>query len=254
MKKLLFALPLLLGTILLSSCSDDDGYSLNDYWLTTGTFIETSDYYYVITDEGDKLWPSASNISSSDHDDGDRILVNYTILDAASSDTIYDYYVKVNATSDILTKGLFTFTLETDDAIKDSIGHDPITIKDTWFTDDYLNIEFEYGGGLGIHYISLVKDDEDLTTENGELILELRHNKNDDPYNYVQWGLASFDLTELQEEGMESVNIYIRAIDKNGTYQYNKVLGYEYGPEVAPYMLDTRGFTDDKIQESILIK
>lgn len=254
MKKLWIPLSLLLSALILSSCSDDDGYSLNDYWLTTGTFMATDDYFYIVTDEGDNLWPSASNISADKHDDGERILVNYTILQDATDTTQYDYFVKVNGTSTILTKDLFTFTSETTDAVKDSIGNDAITIKDTWFTDNYLNMEFEYGGGYGIHYISLVKDETDLNTGDGEIILELKHNGNDDPYNYVQWGLASFDLSELQVDGEESVDIFVRALDEEGNYKYNKVLTYEYGVEIAPYSMETRGFSEDKIQDNLQIE
>lgn len=246
--------PVLLSALVLLSCEKDDGYSLNDYWLTTGTFIATSDYFYIITDDGDKLWPSASNINASDHDDGDRVIVNYTILQDAPEDSPYTYYVKVNNTSDILTKNLYTFTAETPEAEKDSIGNDPITIVDTWFTDDYINVEFEYGGGLGIHFVSLVKDESDLTTDDGDIILELKHNDNNDPYNYKQWGIASFDLSELQVAGQESVSIYVRALDKDGNYQYNKVLLYEYGMAIELYNTDSRQLSTNKVFNDIVIK
>lgn len=254
MKKLFLGLSLLIGTLLFLSCSNDDGYSLNDYWLATGTFIKTSDYYYVITDEGDKLWPSASNILAKKHDDGDRILMNYTILDETEEGSKYKYYVKINNTSAILTKGLFTFTSATSETTKDSIGHNPITIKDTWITDDYLTVEFDYGGGSGIHFISLVKDETALNTDNDEIILELRHNANNDSYNYLQWGLASFDLSEIQKDEQESVGIFVRAIDKNGTYQYNKVLNYEYGAAASNYKLASKVFSNRKTADEIRLK
>ncbi|WP_282038634.1 NigD-like protein [Saccharicrinis aurantiacus] len=233
MKKLLFALPLLLGLLSLNSCKDDDdGYSLGDYWLTTGTFMDSGSYYYIITDGGDTLWPSASNIPPNKHEEGDRVFVNYTILADGSEDSGYDYMVKINGTSEILTKPVFNFTEETTEETKDSIGHDPITIVDTWFTDKYLNVEFQYGGGIGIHYINLVKDTENLETPEGQIILELTHNKNGDPNNYLQWSVASFDLTELQEPGQESVDIFVRSMGKEGEYTYNKVLTYEYSPSI----------------------
>ncbi|MCY1718874.1 NigD-like protein [Prolixibacteraceae bacterium Z1-6] len=214
-------------SLFLMSCNDDDGYSLGKYWITTGTVNLTDDYFYVTTDSGDDLWPSASNVSSKNLEDGMRVFVNYTILGDVT-DGSYDYYVKINSLTEILTKPIFNFTEETTEEVKDSIGNDAVSITDTWFTDDYLNVQFEYGGGSRVHYINLVKDTEDLETEDGAIILELKHNKNDDPYNYLQWSVASFDISELQVPGQTSVDVFVRALDKAGEYQYNKVLTYEY--------------------------
>ncbi len=237
MKSLKITMLLALVGLLTFSCSDDDGYSLGDFWVTTGTVFETDDYFYIETDGGDMLWPSASNVSPGSLDDGMRVLVNYTILGDAGDNPSYDYYVKINGVSELLTKPIFNFDETTSEEVRDSIGNDAVTITDTWFTNDYLNVQFEYGGGPGfIHYINLVKDTEDLETENGEIILELKHNKNNDPYNYLQWGIASFDISELQESGQTSVDIFVRSLNKEGNYQYNKVLTYEYGDvEIEPY-------------------
>ncbi len=219
----------LLSIFLLSCNNDDDNYSLGDFWLTTGTVIKTSDHFYVVNDEGEKLWPSASNVDPQFVEDSMRAIVNYTILGDATDNPDFDYYVKINSIKKILTKPVFHFTNETSQAVKDSIGNDAVTITSTWFTGKYLNVQFEYGGGFGyIHYINLVKDDKDPETENGEIILELKHNKNGDPSTYLYWGIASFDLTALQVEGESSVDILVRALGKSGQYEYNKVLTYEY--------------------------
>lgn len=216
-------------SIFIVSCNNDDDYSMGNYWLTTGTVIEIDDYFYIATDDGDNLWPSATNVDPGFVEDSMRVFVNYTILGDANDNEDYDYYVRINSIKEILTKPIFNFTNETSQQVKDSIGNDAVTIVDTWFTGDYLNVQFEYGGGLGfIHFINLVKDTEDLETGNGEIILELKHNKNDDPYNYLQWSVASFDISELQVEGQTSVDIYLRALDKQGEYKYNKVLTYDY--------------------------
>ncbi len=228
MKKLWFMLPLL-AMVFLNSCNDDEGYSLGDYWLASATFMADSNYYYIQTDAGKALFPSATNIPANKHEDGNRILVSYTILQDAPAESKYDYLVKINGTSDILTKGIFSFTAETTQEVKDSIGHNAVTIRDTWFTNDFLNVEFEYGGGSRIHYISLVKDETEALTDDGAVILELKHNTNGDPYNYLQWGIASFDISELQQEGQDSISIFVRALGKNQEYQYNKVLRYDYG-------------------------
>ncbi|MBK3519430.1 NigD1/NigD2 family lipoprotein [Carboxylicivirga marina] len=249
MKKFKYGVFLILLGLLIFSCNDDDGYSVGDFWVTTGTIIETGDYFYVVTDGGDALWPSATNVPPSKLEDGMRVLVNYTILGDADDSEIYDYYVKINGTSELLTKPIFNFDETTSEEVKDSIGNDPITILDTWFTDDYLNVEFQYGGGWSIHYVNLVKDTENLTTEEGEIILELKHNKNDDPYNYLQWGIASFDISELKQAGQNSIDLFVRSLDKEGNYQYNKVLAYEYDQvEIEPY---SKKFSDTPMTEMV---
>lgn len=213
---------------LMISCDKDDGYSLNEYWLTTGTVMKTSDYYYVLTDGDKSLWPSASNVDPELLEDSARVLVNYTILGDAESGDMYDFYVKVNSLQNILTKPVFHFNAETSQEVKDSIGNDPIYINNAWITDDYLTVEFEFGGGYAVHYINLVHDTENAETEKGEIIVELMHNKNGDEYNYKQWGLASFELSKLQKEGADSVNILVRSITSSGEYNYNEVINYDY--------------------------
>lgn len=214
------------------SCKKDDGRSLNDIWISTGTIMKTADYFYIETDGGESLWPSASNVDPDLLEDSLRVLVNFTILDEPENDNEYDYYVKVNALQAILTKPVFEFTSETSEATKDSIGNDPITIISSWFNDKYLSLEFEFGGGGNVlHFINLVHDSINSVTENGEIILELKHNRNNDPYYYKQWGVASFDVSALQIEGQDSVSILLRSLNSDGQYDYNKVVTYFYGDQ-----------------------
>ncbi len=230
MKQLLLLMSMVLGLFVYTSCEeDDDHYSLDKFWLSSGTITKTTDYYYVTTDGGSVLWPAASSVNESYLEDGMRILVNYTILDDGATDDIYDYYVKINDVDEILTKPYFEFTEETPVDIIDSIGNDPIKILDTWFTGDYLNVEFNYGGGVGLHFVNLVYDATNpVVDETGEIILELKHNDNGDPYSYVQWGVASFDISGLQQEDVSELKLLIRSNYPDGEYDYNKVLIYNY--------------------------
>ncbi len=229
MKKLTLLLSLLALTFSLSSCYDE-GHSLDNYYVATATFYETGSYYYIKTDDGHKLWPSASNITPNKHKDGDRIIVDFTILQNAPKDSLnYDYYVKVNMTNSILTKGIFTFSDKTSGAVKDSIGYDAVTIEDYWITNDYLNIQFIYGGGSKAHFINLVQDSTELVNSNGDFILELKHNKNKDLYNYKQWGIASFDISNLQIKDKDEISISLRARGNDNNLNYEKTFTYEYG-------------------------
>ena len=213
-----------------TSCNDDDdSYSLNNFWLSSGTVTKEVGSFYITTDKGKKLWPSATNVSISLLENGMRVLVNYTILGNTNPNSEYDYYVKINDLSQILTKPVFEFTAETPASVVDSIGKDAVTIVDTWFTGNYLNVEFEYGGGGTVHFINLVYDKKNPTTDNGEIILELKHNRNKDQYNYLQWGIASFDVSSFKSEDATKVDFLVRSKGKDGQYNYNKVVSYKYG-------------------------
>lgn len=208
--------------VISTSCSDDDGYSLGDYWLSLATIEGNQDGFVVVTDNGDRLFPSANAVPGFQVEDGMRVWVNYTILGDATGDLTY--YVKINDLHKVLTKGIIELTPEN----ADSIGHDPLTIDGYSFTNQYLNIAFLYGGGGTIHFINLVRDTDNPTTPEGMPILEVMHNKNGDPYNYLRKGLVSFDLSELEEEGQTEITFLLRAIGKSGEYEFEQELTYEY--------------------------
>ncbi len=237
MKKLLLLFGVM-GVLMFTSCNDDDdSYSLNNFWLSSGTVTKEVGSFYVTTDKGKKLWPSASDISPTLLNDGMRVLVNYTILGNTNPNSTYDYNVKINDLSQILTKPVFEFTAETSVAVVDSVGNDAVTIVDAWFTGNYLNVEFEYGGGSTVHFINLVYDQENPKTDNGEFILELKHNKNQDQYNYLLWGIASFDVSSFKLQDATKVDFLIRSKSKDGQYSYNKVVSYKYGTAEAAGLL-----------------
>ena len=115
----------------------------------------------------------------------------------------------------------------------DSIGNDGANIINTWMTTDYdlLNIEFSYEGSpYHTHYINLVIDPENPTDSQGNVILELRHNKKGDIYTRpLLNSVASFDLRSIRREGVHEVGFRLKAknipgmddYDKTGVYKYN---------------------------------
>ena len=67
------------------------------------------------------------------------------------------------------------------------MGHDPVWVyspdEDIWIANNYLNIFFVYKGTSWItHFINIVSDKNNPVDDNGTLVLELRHNRNDAPY------------------------------------------------------------------------
>ena len=109
MKKIVFGI--LVGFLfVLAGCSDDEGYSLSDMWIGFGIFqADEADNYKIVMDNKDVLIPIASNYPpgwGEKLDNGERVLVNYTILGEELDDAgeIESYYVKVNSIEDILMK------------------------------------------------------------------------------------------------------------------------------------------------------
>ncbi len=223
MRKIILAL--IAGFILIGfqGCLDDDGYSLGDYWVTTAT-IEKTDVspYIIVTDNGDRLYPSASNVLHFNTKDGQRVWVNYTILGDATGNA--DYYVKVNDLSEILTKGILQLTPENND----SIGNDPVRVEGYWFTGDYFTIRFAYSGGGTIHYINLVQDVDNPTNEEGLAVLEFRHNRNKDYYNYAMKGTVSFNLDGLKKDDSDAVQFVLKAKNFRDEEDFEKKLTFEY--------------------------
>lgn len=240
MKK--YVIALLSGIIILTyGCLDDnDGYSLNRMWVGFGMIEETNSdpvAYKIKMDNGDVLIPAASDYnhpwyyygsgsSASRLKTGDRILINYTIIgdDADEGGEAETYYIKVNSVMKILLKGILEITPE----IADSIGNDPIIVKDCWISDSLLNFEIKYWGRYEMHFINLVREPGILTAEDQPVELELRHNDNDDARDFPYAAYVSFKLSEIQIPGLDSVQFRVTCTDYNNEiYEFEGV--YHYG-------------------------
>lgn len=227
MKKIFFGI--LVGFLfVLSSCLDDsEGYSLDHYWVGFGIVNyenpEASDFR-ITMDNGDVLLPIATGAHHSGHyhlsdshhhiDNGDRIMVNYTILgeEKNQDNEIEAYYVKINSAKKILTKHILDITPEN----ADSIGNDPVLVKDVWMTDSLLNFKFKYWGSSEVHFINLVKEPGVITPDDQPVELEFRHNSNGDGEDVPFVAYVSFKMNEIQIEGQETVSFVVRATDYEG--------------------------------------
>lgn len=213
---------LFIVSLFISSCSKDKDYSLDNFWVASATiYTDGVKPYLIYTDNGDVLFPSASNINFIPKHK-QRVWLDYTILGDTFGE--FDYYVKVNNISEILTKDITTLT----ESNKDSIGNDPIKIEDLWFADNFLTIQFLYGGGGAIHYINLVRNLDSLKTEDGKPILEFRHNRNNDIYNNALRGWSSFNLKSLEDEKTDSVIFILKSKGVTDSDVFRKELIYKY--------------------------
>lgn len=228
MKKLIFYLSVVFMFSFLAGCDflddDDDGYSLNDAWIGFGLVEKdtVSDVFSIELDNGTVLFPVTNSGWNSQVSDNQRVLVNFTILDEKKDSINTDQYiVRINSLRNILFKGI----LELTPAIEDSIGNDPIHVKDHWLKDNMLNFELQYRGGSKLHFINLVRQPDSTATE--PVILELRHNANDDPDMVNMSAVVTFDLSSLKVEGKDSVSFRVIAKDYQGVdFGYNGVYKY----------------------------
>jgi hypothetical protein len=241
MKKVIFGF--LIGLMLVATgCLDDEGYSVSDMWVGFGMVEQVNSdplEYKIIMDNGDVLVPIASGYAypwyyagNNDHESrlktGDRILVNYTILDDGVNDDgeVDRYFVKINGVEKVLLKGVLDITAEN----QDSIGNDPIIVKDVWMTDSLLNFELKYWGRYMVHYINLVKEPGEPTADDQPIELELRHNDNGDVEDIPYAAYVSFDLEALKIEGLSSVKFRVTGKDYEGElFEYEGE--YNYGED-----------------------
>jgi len=227
MKKLVFIAMVISVFSLFTSCDNDDDYcSQGDIWVGLGLIHKDagSAAYTIAMDDGEILYPAAADTLWPSLKNNDRVLTNFTILgNKENPNHDEQYYVEIYSLKKILYKGILDIT----PAIEDSIGNDPISVRDHWLKNDMLNFELQYFGGSTIHYINLVKQPGEINTENGPVILELRHNTNSDNEQLPLSAIVTFDMTSLKVAGQTSTpyKIIAKGFDGNdfeytGEYKY----------------------------------
>ena len=195
---------LLSATFAFTSCNDD-GYSLDKFWLEVGTIEKTSDQdYRIILDKGPVLYPSVSNVPVRYLENNMRVYADFTILQDANPGSSVDHYVRVNDLQKLLTKPIVPYS----EAISDSLGMDPIELPEYWIANDFITFRFFYAGGAKEHMVNLTKHEE--LTADGKTLLEFRHHAYGDPENKSLYGYVSFPLKELFNEVTDSVQLHIK--------------------------------------------
>lgn len=212
------------------SCSDrEDEDAAKNYLVNFATVVnpkqETS--FNFILDDKTNLRTASSAISYYRPKDGQRVILNYSILSNKPAGSEYKHDIRINDVYEVLTKGIFNITPATDD----SIGNDAIHIERIWVGSDYLNVEFAYPGYNKTHFINLVSDNAKTFTD-GKVHLEFRHNANSDFPNYNKWGYVSFDLKSLKQEGKNSVDLVIHTNEFN-TGKQTYTITYDYAKKQA---------------------
>ena len=223
-----------------SACQDDDDYSLDKFAIEIMTVVPDGDTYYLRRDNGEKLWPFATNCPGY-NSSKTRAQVNYTML----SDSIpgFSHGIKINWIENILTKNISPYRGAENDSI---YGTDPVKIIAMNIGDGYLNIRFAANfGNTGVkHLISLIQDQE----VNTPYALELRHQAYGDNALYAAEGLVAFDLSSLLNTGGQTVELTIKVNTFEGEKSYK--LAYNSDP-ACMYSEPEEVISSDDISKSI---
>jgi hypothetical protein len=198
--------------------------SLGVYEITGEDAID----FQINLDNGNVVIPAETSGYQSEYDDGDRVIVYYS-KHSDETDSIDEQVInsEIHQIDKILTKEVITLT----DEIADSIGNNAIHVhgEHIWISKNFLNIYFSYYGGSQTHYVNMIKYPNDSLDDDGRMVLEFRHNNNNDYLNYVYDGLVSFDMNSLQKHDIDSLPIVVKVIDYYGeplvwreTYYFNQ--------------------------------
>lgn len=219
---------------LFTSCADDDGYSLDKYWLSYGVIKGTPENFNIELDNGSVLYISASNVFI--HPDSVinnmRVVANYTILGDMQKNESgkVDYMVKLNSIASILSKD----PVMSSTADLDALGNDPIDVVDIWFGGKFLNFKFNLYMNSKVHFINLLVDETNPNADADNVYVILKHNAYGDAKNAYRTGFVSFDLTSLLPEGKNTMKVHVsfvnydgKTIEDSGTF----VLGADQSPK-----------------------
>ncbi len=221
--KRLFFLGLLIPLFI--ACNNDDSVNSRSYSrVATVENPSQSTRFFLNLDDSTKLWVADSYVNYYRPKNDQRVIANYSIISKKNDTVAHDYDVVLNDVYEILTKPVFNITPET----QDSIGNDPIQIRDMWVANDHLTVEFSYPGYSKVHYINLVFDASKTYTDN-KVHLEFRHNDNNDYPSFYMTGIASFNLKSVQNPGASSVELVIHTKEYNSSSDRSYNFTYKYG-------------------------
>lgn len=236
--KILFLL--LAGWMILSltSCNKE---AEEDRILAYATITDATNKILVTDVEGERLYVEQNATGITTWTNGARLVVDYTRIRVhENASMLKSYYVRINGVYPILTKSTIRKSFLNTTAREDSIGHDPINLRDVWFANDYINVNFGiYRNNPGIiHLINLVIDDSKSTSD--MVYAELRHNAYFDLQSVGTFGNVSFKISDYVVPPKTSVKIVLSRLTYSGALKSDTLTYNSGSAALAPVVHFTR--------------
>ena len=172
----------------LFSCEDKTvDYGLDKYYVE----IVTAQSEGVFLSDNGKLIIATSTKNKKSYASGDRVLLNYTLLETSASG---DYNVRVNGSAKI-PLGKITLT---DEATINSSLKEPVLLESIWSGSHFLNMQFYINYKSASHKIGLLVDSTRLGDDT--IRMYLFHDTNNDPLGYPTHTYLSFNLKDFLHE------------------------------------------------------
>ena len=194
----------------LFSCQDKTvDYGLDTYYLEIVTAQNENEF---LTDKG-QLLVATPNENQKTYASGDRVLLNYTLLDAVASGN--NYSVRINGSAKV-PLGKLAFS---NDSVIQSSSKEPILLESVWIGSHYLNMQFYFNYKSETHVIGLLADSTSL--ESDTLRMYFIHDTNNDPPGYPAHTYLSFDLKDVLGNSRKPVSVQINTSNYgNKTYTF----------------------------------
>lgn len=192
--------------LLLSSCNDQEGYSLGDLAADWVTVHDHGDRLYTYTgDTWGTMWPAASGIFGPGLEDGQRAILYFNPL--ADDFAGYDVAIQPEYICPFLTKQVEELTGENEAAYADH----PVWWEDAWVAAGYLHIRFLQKLPQELpHRVSLVhRADRPLMGQDGYIHLEYRYNTYGDTLRPAAPALVCYRLHSLPLEEAQGIKVRV---------------------------------------------
>lgn len=196
---------LLMTSLMLTACNEDNDYRLN-YPTALVTAKTAADHtFFLQLDDKTTLRPTNYRTSPFGGKEV-RALVNFDEVEADAAP--YHKAVRINWIDSILTKPTMPNLFEDNDKV---YGNDPVEIVNDWVTiaeDGYLTLRFRtyWGPYLRPHSVNLLVN----PTGSNPYEVEFRHNANNDSGNRIADGLVAFHLKELPDTKGKTVKLKLK--------------------------------------------
>jgi hypothetical protein len=214
----IYLLTILSCFLLLSSCDKETGRFANgdlmaSFGVVEKTLDPTDNNYIIHLDNGDQFISVAMLPQGTELAGGQRVQVTFSPYDEKIINGNQKiYYGRINGVRKILLQSIVNLSA----ANTDSIGNDPVTIRESWVTgDSILTVNFNYLTNGSVHSINLAGNIAANGTDQ-PFILEFRHNAGGDQENYRTPGVISFNLNPLKMAGQHKTDLILRYRDYEG--------------------------------------